>query len=185
VPIRATRGKIPSDQKNPERNLAMRILKLMLISIVVFAIFLYLFSLLFPSEIRISRAINIGATKETVQQKIGNLRQWEQWNETVTSSGFTHCVYTDSAFSSDQLQVNLVHSSPDSIRVASGRQNHITYQTFRLLQLTPDTMVVHWYVEVPAKVPWEKFSALILENQLGPPMENALVKLKKMVENNQ
>jgi hypothetical protein len=44
---------------------------------------------------------------------------------------------------------------------------------------------VNWYFEVPAKVPWEKFSSLIMENQLGTPMETALVKLKNLVENNQ
>jgi hypothetical protein len=163
----------------------MRIIKLMLISIVVFGALLYLMSLLFPSEIRVSRAINIGTTKESLRQKIGDLRQWEQWNETVTAAGFTHSLYSDSSFSSDQLKVNLVYSSPDSIRVASRMGKNVTYQTFRLIQVTPDSIVVNWYFEVPAKVPWEKFSSLILENQLGLPMENALVKLKKLLENNQ
>ena len=157
----------------------------MLISIVVFGVLLYSMSLLFPSQIRVSRAINIGGSKESLRKKVGDLRQWQQWNETITYAGFTHPLYSDSSFSSDQLKVNLVHSSPDSIRVASKMGKHITYQTFRLIQVTSDTVVVNWYFEIPAKVPWEKFSGLLMENQLGPPMENALVKLKKLVEDNQ
>jgi len=157
----------------------------MLISVVVFGVLLFLISLLFPSGVRISRAVNIGASKESVQQKISDFRQWKQWNETVTAQGFTHCVYTDSSFTSDQITVNLVYSSPDSIRISVRNKNNATYQVFNLIQITTDTTVVNWYFEVPAKLPWEKFSTLILQNQLGPPMENALVKLKQMVENNQ
>jgi hypothetical protein len=162
----------------------MRVIKLMLISIVVLGILLYLMSLLFPSEIRVSRAINIGASKEDVTKKIRDLRQWEYWNDAVTGSDFTHSVFTDSSFSSDQIKVNLVYSSPDSIRTI-WRNKKPTYAIFYLSQITPDTTVVQWYFDIPARVPWEKFSTLIMENQLGPYMEKALVNLKKIVENKQ
>ena len=156
----------------------------MLISIVVFGILFFLMSLLFPSEIRISRAINIGGSKENVHEKIRDFRKWKQWNDAITGVQLTRPVYTDSSFSSDQVQVKLVSSSPDSI-ITSWHNKNITYGNFYILQITPDTTLVQWYFNVQAKFPWEKFSSMILDNQLGTPMEKALANLKKMVEDNQ
>jgi hypothetical protein len=164
----------------------MRVLKLIIISLVVFGVLIFLMSLLFPSTVRVSRAINIGAKREAVQQKIRDLRQWEQWNDMVTAQNFTHLLYTDSSLSSDQIKIRLVHSSADSIQTSWTKRDRVTYGTFHLLQITPDTTVVHWFFDVSAKMyPWEKFSTLVLDDRMGPPMESALVKLKKMVENNQ
>ena len=166
------------------RNGCMRIIKLLLISIVVFGALLFLMSLLFPSEIRVSRAINIGAKKESVYRKIHDLRQWQQWNDAASAEGSIPDVVTDSSFESQRLKINLEYSSVDSIRTAWKNKDQITYGTFRLIQITPDSTVVQWYFDVGAKFPWDKFSTLVLDNQLGPPMENALVKLKNLIEKN-
>lgn len=158
----------------------------MLISIVVFGGLIFLISLLFPSTVRISRAINIGARKEAVQEKIGDLRRWAQWNDLVTTENLTKISYTDSSFSSDQVKVSVLFSSPDSIQTTWKNKDRTTYGTFHLLQITPDTTVVHWFFEIKPRVyPWEKFGSLVLEDRLGQPMETALMKLKKMVEDNQ
>ena len=162
----------------------MRIIKLLLLSIVVFGTLFFFMSLLFPSEIRVSRAINIGAKKETVHEKIHDLRQWQQWNDAATGHGIKPDVVTDSSFLSPQLEINLEYSSGDSIRTSWKNDDQITYGTFHLIQITPDTTVVQWYFDVAAKFPWDKFSTLVLDNQLGPPMENALVKLKNLIEKN-
>jgi hypothetical protein len=143
-------------------------------------------SLLIPSTVRISRAINIGNSKEEVQEKISDLRYWKQWNEMVNAQGLTNLVYTDSSFSSEEIKVNRVFNRlSDTIQTTWKNKDRTTYGNFYILQITADTTVVQWYFDIPARFyPWEKFGSLILEDRLGPPMENSLVKLKKLVENN-
>ena len=48
----------------------MRYIKLALISLVVFSVLISLFSLFFPANVRISKAIDINASRETVQKQI-------------------------------------------------------------------------------------------------------------------
>jgi hypothetical protein len=119
-----------------------------------------------------------------VHGKIHDLRQWQEWNDAAAASGIRPDRVTDSAFHSKQLKINLEYASADSIRTAWKNNDQITYGTFHLIQITPDTTVVQWYFDVGARFPWDKFSTLVLNNQLGPPMENALVKLKNLIEKN-
>ena len=58
-----------------------RFFKLAVISFIIFFIFLYLMSLLIPSQVRISRAINIEAPPETVLPLIADTANWKQWND--------------------------------------------------------------------------------------------------------
>ena len=55
----------------------MRILKFFFLSIIVLFAVLTALSLLFPSRLRVSRAINVAAPKEKIIAAVGDLRQWE------------------------------------------------------------------------------------------------------------
>ena len=73
----------------------MRFLKLVLISILVFFIILtFLFSL-FPSNIRISRVIQIQSSKEKIVATIGNLETWKDWNLLIYNSGLRNIRISD------------------------------------------------------------------------------------------
>ena len=64
----------------------MRIIKLGIISIVVFTFLITGFSLFFPSNIRISKAIDINASKDTVLLQISNVENWKHWFPGVDSA---------------------------------------------------------------------------------------------------
>jgi hypothetical protein len=48
-----------------------------------------------------------------------------------------------------------------------------------------DQWVVQWYFDFHLRwYPWEKFSSIVFDKQLGPPMEKSLDNLKKLLEKN-
>src|SRR5262245_12053166 len=81
----------------------MRFLKLALISGVILCIVIFLFSLIIPSHILISRAMNITTSKDSLLPYITDLRAWHQWNSLVDNPVFTNKKFTERTFTSDQL----------------------------------------------------------------------------------
>lgn len=59
----------------------MRVIKLGIISIIVFSILLLLFSLLIPSTVRISRAVNIDAPRASIAPLVEDPKNWVKWSE--------------------------------------------------------------------------------------------------------
>ncbi len=59
----------------------MRVVKLGIISVIVFSIILLLFSLLIPSTVRISRAINIYAPKASIYPLVADQKNRVKWSE--------------------------------------------------------------------------------------------------------
>ena len=162
----------------------MRVLKLFFISILIFGLLILAFSLLFPSSVRISRAINIGAPKEKIQQGLGNLQQWQYWNEMTAKEELTNKKFTDSLFSSDQMRIRLVSASPDAVLTSWKRNKSEPVNSGFQVIAAGDSTVVQWYFDFKLKwYPWEKFGSIIFDKQLGPPMQNSLLNLKKFMEN--
>lgn len=162
----------------------MRILKLILISIVVFGGLIMAFSLLFPPSVRISRAINIGVSKEKVQHDLSNLAKWRYWNKMTNNEELTNEKFSDSSFSSDQMKISLVSASQNSVITRWNRhQNESINSGFNLIS-SADSTIVQWYFDFQLNwYPWEKFGSIIFDKQLGPPMESSLSNFKKFMEN--
>jgi hypothetical protein len=141
-------------------------------------------SALLPSHVRISRAINIDASKETVLPHLDDLNNWEQWNEMVRDSSQPKAEFEKNEINSQRLKISLVSSSPDSVRTnwLSGKRSFES--GFNLLANNNNTTAVQWYFDIDIKwYPWEKFSSIVLDKQMGPSMEKSLNNLKKQVSN--
>jgi hypothetical protein len=169
----------------------MRLIKLGLISILVFLLLITGISLLFPSYQRVSRAINIAAPIKKVQQTVADLHTWEGWNKFTNESGLTHMQISmpssgEGAFlSSDQLELSVLQSSADSMRMNWNQIKGRSFEGgFNFLQLSPDSLTVQWWFDFHFRwYPWEKFGSLVYDRQLGPIMEESLSGLKRYVEN--
>ena len=165
---------------------SMRIFKLVVISIVLFAILIVGLSALFPSNVRISRAINIGAPMQKVHQGLEDLKEWQYWNDMTTQEYLTNKNFSDSAFASDQMKVQLLSASPDLVLTSWNRNENEAIKSGFQLVAADDSTVVQWYFDFKLKwYPWEKFGSIIFDKQLGPAMESSLSRLKKFIENNQ
>ncbi len=144
----------------------MKYLKLGLISIVIFGLILFLMSLLIPSTVRISRAVNIHAERAVVYPLIADTSRWRVWNE----------------MSVDSIKVSVLSDSAYRLETAWMYGNREIHSGFRLEE-SANITVVQWYFDIALKwYPWEKFGSIIFDKQFGPLMEQSLENLQKRVE---
>ena len=168
----------------------MRIIKLLFISAIVLFGVLTALSLLFPSRLRVSRAINIAASREKIHAAVGDLRHWEDWNTFIRSTPLTGKTYSaltsgKGAFlHSDQLALTLTSTAPDSVtldwRLSNGK--HFV-GGYNILQTGSDSITVQSWFDFHFRwYPWEKLGILVYDKQFGPLMEKSLAELKQYVE---
>lgn len=149
----------------------MRIIKLGIISLVIIFIIITLISLLFPSQIRISRATNLPNQRDSI---FSLLRQEATW----------HPAYFDSASASGMAKMKkAVVEQTDStfvytLQQAGRKKVNNGWQLYG----TPssDSLTLQWYMDFQLSwYPWEKFSSLFYEATYGRMMETGLLNLKK------
>ena len=159
----------------------MRALKLFAISIVVLSLLLVALSSLLPSVIRISRAVDITVANEQLLAQLADLKQWEQWNEFVKA--LTDKKVQEKRIISKQLLVTIRQSNTTSVSTLWVQQNGKSFPaTFNMIS-HHSVITLQWYFEFTLKwYPWEKFSSLVYDKQLGPQMEQSLLTLKMLLE---
>lgn len=161
----------------------MRFVKLGLISIVGLFVVIFAISLLIPAHIRVSRAVNIIAPKDSIYNRLSDLRHWKQWNVLTNGASVLNQQYAANSFTSDELTVKLVETRADSILTDWQQKEGRTINSGFNLHTVENTTVVQWYFDFQLKwYPWEKFGSIIFDKQLGPPMEQSLAELKKSLE---
>lgn len=145
----------------------MRFIKLAIISFIVIFIILFLISLMIPSTVRTSRAINIEAGKNEIYPLLADTSNWHKWNE----------------LKNELIKVKTLASDSTLIK-SDWSYGTRTIHSFYRLERLGDITVVQWYFEFPLKwYPWEKFGSITFEKQFGPPMEQSLINLKNLVTN--
>jgi hypothetical protein len=124
-------------------------------------------SLLIPSHVRISRAINIEGKKERIYPLIADLDNWKKWN----------------VMSTDKIRIQLIKADSNLITTSWEYNGRTVTSSFWMEQYATVT-VVQWYFDFQLKwYPWEKFGSITFDKEFGPPMEKSLTNLKKLVEN--
>jgi hypothetical protein len=143
-----------------------RVIKLGIISFVVFFILLWLMSLLFPSHVRISRAININAPMRDIVPLLRDTGSWKTWMEMEIDSIKVTSLPADTASMSTEWHYG-------------GRTIKSSFSAIESADIT----VVQWYFDFHLKwYPWEKLGSITFDKQFGTPMELSLNKLKKVIE---
>ena len=165
----------------------MRILKLALISAVVFAIILTGFSLLLPSTINISKAIDINAAPSAIYPNLADFSKWKHWyadsspakisDPSIGKGATMHTGRTTiTVLSANEKTINLNwetgnNAMTGAFNIYSDSANIITTVQWHFIQK------VKWY-------PWEKFASIVSNKAVGPFMEKSLDNLKKHIEDN-
>lgn len=165
----------------------MQVIKLGLLSVVVFALLITGISLFFPAHVRISKAIDINAPKEKVWPMVTDAAQWSRWFPRGDSLPPYKVFDVIKGIGTDSLQALLLVSSTDSTVMATnvGQLAKKGGSGWNIYPgSTPNTVTVQWYMDFQLKwYPWEKFSSLLLEGRYGPFMEKGLENLKRNAEN--
>ena len=156
----------------------VRLIKLALLSFLIIFIIATLFSLLIPSNIRISKALNIGAPKDSVMALVKHRNRWVEWHpayvpdDTIRSSFQTTNISTVSQTDSSVVMELQQGKKP---AVING-WNVYEYESV-------DSITLQWYMDFHLKwYPWKKFGSLFYENTYGNMMQQGLERLKSRVE---
>ncbi len=160
----------------------MRVLKLFLISVVVIFLLLTAFSLLLPSHVRVSRAINIAGPAQGIAPYIADLRRWQYWNKLLDTS-ITITSVDSSIIKTNRFDIALLIAGTDSVSTRWEQPNGKVFTGNFSLMPSGDTTIVQWYFDFHLRwYPWEKFASIIYDDRMGPGMENSLTQLKRLVE---
>jgi len=163
----------------------MKIVKLVLISAVILFLLITALSLLLPSHVRISRALDIPAPKEKILPLISDLKQWHKWNRFVIMGDSMlefRLTSTDTTLSAGHVGIRLQKKDGDTI-VTTWTQNNIQSSSHIVCLPGQGYTTVQWYFDFHLKwYPWEKFQSIIYDKQLGPEMEASLENLRSLSE---
>ena len=165
----------------------MGVIKLGFISLIVFALLITGISLFFPSHIRISKAIDINANRDTVVNQIKDAANWKNWYPGADTMELLIVDGRAAGLKVDSLQgairiTNVTDSSVTAAIVGQGLRKVTTgWKSYQ--SAAPNTITVQWYMDFHLRwYPWEKFSSLLLEKRYGPQMEQGLARLKTLLE---
>jgi hypothetical protein len=160
----------------------MRLVKLLLISFLVLASIITAISLLFPSKVVVSRAIEISAPKEQIAYYVSDLNHWNAWMTEWKENKVT--IKGNTAYISTQT-IELIQQTDSSASfkwIATGQAPYDVL--IEWLPLSKDLYVIHWsFTQEVRWYPWEKFQTLLNEKLLGYKMETELVHLKEAILN--
>jgi hypothetical protein len=165
----------------------MRVVKLGIISLVFFSLFITGISLFFPSHIRISKAIDINASRDSVLLQLKDPANWKKWYPGADTMELYREEGKATGPGPDSLQglMRITGSSDSSVTaVTSGPGIKETVTGWNLyLSPAPNTITIQWYMDFHLRwYPWEKFSGLLMEKRYGPLMEKGLSNLKTLLE---
>jgi hypothetical protein len=168
----------------------MRALKLVLVSFFILFAVVTAIGLLFPSTVKVSRAVNINAPYDTVYKYLNDVKYWKLWMDGADSSTISFLsVKTAGPGTVVKIgisgEVTLTKSTADSIysNWKSGESN-IQQSVFTVLKdASGNVTTAQWSFEERLNwYPWERFGSMGNDKLLGPVMEQSLDKLKRVLE---
>ena len=155
----------------------MRVIKLGLISIVFLFLVATAISLLIPSHIRISKAINLSAQKNVVVGYIKDTTKWKQWHPAFIPS--------DSAKKFPAITI-IPKAVNDSEVVMQMQQENKTavISGWKIYEYaSTDSITLQWYMDFNIKwYPWQKIGSMFYENTYGVMMQEGLTNMKQLVQ---
>ena len=157
----------------------MRIIKLAVISFVILFLVLTGITILIPSDIRLSKVVNIVAPKDSIFFLIKNKEQWPRWHPSFIGAD------PASKVALEKIKDSVIAQTDSTLtmqwQLGNKKPLNSTWQLHRSENDNDYTlqwaMFFHssWY-------PWEKLKSLFYEKQYGSMMNQGLENIKKEVE---
>jgi hypothetical protein len=162
----------------------MRFLKLGLINIVAIFCVMLFFSILMPSMVLVSRAVDISAPVDSIKYRVSDLNQWTNWINGMQSKTVSIKSAREAQLGASTVTINTI---TDTTVVTGWTSTAKSYQlsTIRFITRPNSTITtVQWQFEQHLNwYPWEKFGSFMNDKILGPMMEQNLLNLKHLAEN--
>jgi hypothetical protein len=158
----------------------MKYVKLIFISVVFLSALVTGISLLFPSKVIASRAIEVNTSADKIAYFTFDLSHWNQWmsdwkqNKVVLKNN-TAYIGTQTVRFLDKTDTKVNYEW-----IATGQNPYLV--SFEWTLLKDNTYVIHWSFEQNVKwYPWEKFQTLLNDKLLGAKMEIELQHLQEAI----
>ncbi len=164
----------------------MKFIKLGIISLIAFGALLWGFTLLFPSNTVISRAINIAGNTDSLRKRVMNN---EVSLQTVLAGNQSGLVvkdadipfYTDNLFNA--LSAGTLPEA-DTIFFQVSQHNKVIAQggvAFYQLQQDSATTQMFYVFQTPWYKPLTKMKMVVADKVYGPGLDSALIRLKNLM----
>ncbi|MEO5562164.1 MAG: SRPBCC family protein [Chitinophagaceae bacterium] len=170
----------------------MRFVRLAIISFVMLFLVIWGLSLFIPSHIRLSKAINVKASKDSVMLMLKDPANWRYWYPGLDSAKpmYTQGVLTgmiiNNSDTSHPVYISKIKEDNEEVTAhfLGNNMNPVVNVWKTIEHPTSDSLTLQWYMDFDLRwYPWEKFSSIALEKSYAPKMEQGLSNLKKRVEN--
>lgn len=151
----------------------MRFIKLAIISFALIFGLLTAISLLIPSRVRISKAIDLQVPKDSVRSLITDTTAWRSW----------HPAYQNNRPQSAAITINTITDSLITATISSPGKNSLLNGWQFYTHGESSTYTLQWYIDFKLRwYPWEKFGSLFYEATYGRMIEQGLSNLKNEVQ---
>ena len=169
----------------------MHYIKLALISFIILFLVVTGISLFIPSHIRISKAINIKAEKDSIMAQIREPVRWKNWYPGIDTvrffyeAGEVKGLILDKKDSAHPVYLAITKVEADEItaQFVSTKMRPVVNGWKAISYPTTDSITVQWYMDFHLRwYPWEKFRSLLLEGAYGSKMERGLTNLRSVVQ---
>ncbi|WP_153798850.1 SRPBCC family protein [Foetidibacter luteolus] len=160
----------------------MRFVKLGLISVVVFFVLLTAMGSLFPSDIIVTRAINISASADTLKNYIADYNKWNDWMAGAKTSDLKVVAKDSSTAFFGTTVIKLLEHKTNSWKHEWKGRSSPQVSTIELITAGPVTTVAWKFEEHVKWYPWAKLGSMMNDKILGSSMEQSLDNLKKTAE---
>ena len=165
----------------------MRIVRFIIISAAVIFIIITIISLFIPSNVRISRGIQINSSKDSVMNQVSQVSNWRNW---YPGAGSLKSYYEDNAIKGLILdepnkRYLVIREIKDDEVTAEYLLPNKKIQTGWLVaaNANANSVTMQWYMDFHLRwYPWEKFSSFLFEKVYHPQLQQGLDNLKKFLE---
>lgn len=159
----------------------MRLIKFALVSIFSLFTIITLIGLLFPSRIIVSRAVDINASKDSINFYTTDLRRWKFWVSSLNGKEINDSLETKIGKSVIKITAISKEKITGEWIEKNGDKQMMSMSFFS--NQNSNTTVVQWQFEQKVKwYPWARFGSIINDKVIGAMMENNLANLKKILE---
>lgn len=167
----------------------MRLAKLFFISVIVIFALLTAIGLLFPSEVRVSRAVAIHSNADTLRKYLSDVKYWKLWMAGADTNTIQFLgMKTAGAGTVAKIgtgEVSITKETQDSIiTVWKSEKGSVQNGSFVIYKdASGVNNTVQWlFTQQIGWYPWERFGSMANDKILGPVMEESLAKLKTVLE---
>ena len=165
----------------------MRIVRFIIISAAVIFIIITIISLFIPSNVRISRGIQINSSKESVMNQVSQVSNWRNWYPGADSlkSYYEDNVIKGLILDEPNKRYLVIREIKDDEVTAEYLLPNKKIQTGWLVaaNANANSVTMQWYMDFHLRwYPWEKFSSFLFEKVYHPQLQQGLDNLKKFLE---